>query len=398
MHVSAEDVIEQLRFGLPPSGVAYKYTVGRDSHIRDLTASLEHPQKKALLILANYGAGKSHLLRVLREIALDQRFVVALIIADAQGDVRFNRMDTVFGSICRSIEVPGSSKRGVGLLFDAYTEVSEASLSSSIITERNKISNGNRWDVDERYRLWAPGIYVALRAWVNAGRDSAIRDRVDAWLSTPTNHRGQRRDLYRDLVSGLSGYFHDPRPQWQFMSHDVFSFHTNDYRNSWAALRDIDFVARCSGYNGLVVLVDEFEDVIYNLVRIDYKQQAFRNLFRFFSGKDFPGRSYFAVTPDFTQKCKLELWTRGIYDYDERRLDSLPCFRLDPLSNTDLFRLAKKIRAAHSVAYGWTADQVMGDSELRQYCDAIMMIDTPDKTRRAVISVVELLDDRLNDG
>ena len=62
--------------------------------------------------------------------------------------------------------------------------------------------------------------------------------------------------------------------------------------------------------------MDEFEDVIQNLERRDYKEAAFLNLFQFFRGETFPGLSYFAVTPDFAQKCKRELLTRGVYDYD----------------------------------------------------------------------------------
>ena len=64
-------------------------------------------RKRGLLIHANYGAGKSHLLRVLRELALERGFAVALIVADAQGGVRFNRMDTVFG---RGLQGDGDSR------------------------------------------------------------------------------------------------------------------------------------------------------------------------------------------------------------------------------------------------------------------------------------------------
>ena len=118
---AAEDVIEQFRFGIPPSSASLDFTVGRDSQIRELVHSLERTEeKRALLVHANYGAGKSHLLRVLRELALERGFAVALIVADAQGGVRFNRMDTVFGAVCREMELPGNSAKGVGRLFDAY--------------------------------------------------------------------------------------------------------------------------------------------------------------------------------------------------------------------------------------------------------------------------------------
>ena len=392
---TAEHVIEQLRFGIPPSGASLNFTVGRDTQIRELVQSLERTQdKRALLIHANYGAGKSHLLRVLRELALERGFAVALIVADAQGGVRFNRMDTVFGVICREIEVPNNSDKGVAVLFDAYHHVDESKLTRSTMHERERISNGKRWNFSDR--LTAPGIYVSLRAWVHAGDNHAIRDRIEAWLSSPESYRSQRKLLYRELVAGLRARFLDTRPEWQFYADEVFLFHTGGHRQSWDALADLHLLALCSGYRGLVLLVDEFEDVIQNLPRRNYQQAAFHNLFLFFAGERFPGQTYFSVTPDFAEKCKKELLSRGVYDFDYGSFDSLPYFRLDPISSGDAFVLAKRIREVHAIAYDWGAEKAIGDATLQQLCKQQMMVDRPDKIRQAITSVVGLLDSRLD--
>ena len=393
----AENVIEQLRFGIPPSGLARAFTVGRNTQIRELVKSLEiTDENRALLVHANYGAGKSHLLRVLRELALDRGFAVALIVADAQGGVRFNRMDTVFGAICRDVEVPGGENKGIGVLFDAYRHADESKLDQSAIHERKKISSGKKWDFSDR--LMAPAIYVALRAWVHAGDDRTIRDRIEAWLSSPEGYRSQRKLLYHELVASLRSYFHDSRPEWQFYADEVFLFHTSGHRQSWDALADLDRLALCSGYRGLVLLVDEFEDVIQNLPRRDYQQMAFYNLFRFFAGERFPGQVYFAVTPDFAQKCKRELLGKGVYDFDYRHFDNLPFFRLDPIDVDDMFSLAKKIREVHGIAYDWNARETVGDSALRRCCEQLMVAGAPDKIRQAIVGVVGVLDRRLEEG
>ena len=390
----AENAIEQLRFGIPPSGLARAFTVGRNSQINELVRSLEDTeQNRALLVHANYGAGKSHLLRVIRELALERGFVVALIVADAHGGVRFNRMDTVFGAVCREIEVPGNEAKGIGVLFDTYRRADESKLGQSAISDRRKISSGNKWDFSDR--LMAPAIYVALRAWVHAGNDRALRNRVEAWLSNPEDYRSQRKLLYHELVAGLRSYFHDTRPEWQFYADEVFRFQTSGHRQSWDALADLDRLAFCSGYRGLVLLVDEFEDVIQNLSRRNYQQMAFHNLFRFFAGERFPGRAYFAVTPDFAQKCKRELLGRGVYDFDYRSFDKLPFFRLDPIAADDVVSLAKKIREVHGVAYDWNAKELISDSLLQRRCEQLMMAEAPDKIRQAIISVVQFLDTRL---
>ena len=391
---TAESVIEQLRFGIPPSNMSRNFTVGRNSQIRQLVRSLDYTERKpALLIHANYGAGKSHLLRVLRELALEHRFVVAPIIADAQGGVRFNRMDTVLGAVCREMEIPEKSQKGIGVLFDAYRQADESELDQSAINERKGISNDNKWDFSER--LMAPGIYVALRAWFHAGDNHDVRDRIQAWLSSPEDYRSQRKLLYGELVADLRSYFHDARPDWQFYTDEVFLFHTGGHRQSWDALADLNRLAVCSGYQGLVLLVDEFEDVIQNLSRRNYQQMAFHNLFRFFAGDRFPGRAYFAVTPDFSQKCKRELLGRGVYDFDYQRFDNLPFFRLDPIDVDDVFLLAKRIREVHEIAYDWNAEDLMSDPVLRRHCEQLMMVEAPDKIRQAIISVVGLLDEWL---
>lgn len=385
--MTAEHVIEQLRYGIPPSGVTREFTVGRNDQIKQLVNSLEDRQDRSLLIHANYGAGKSHLLHVLQELALERRFVVAFIVADANGDVQFNRMDTVLGEVCREIQVPGMDEKGIGTLFDVYRRVNEADLDGQIQEYRKNISSSNRWDSDHG-SLWAPGIYVALRAWLHRSNDQECREYIRDWLGRP--HGRRPRDLYLTLVQ----QFDDPRPQWRFTRDDVFSFRARNYRSSWAALRDFDVLARCSGYRGLVLLVDEFEDVIYNLSRVSYKQEAFRNLFRFFAGRYSLGRSYFAVTPDFTLKFKEELRKRGVYD-DPPNFDELPCFRLDPIDINDVVSLAKKIRNVHSRAYGWRAEEEIDDDELEGYCVELMMTDSPNKIREVVVSVVALFDERL---
>ena len=392
---AADDVIEQLRYGIPPSGASLDFTVGRDSQIRELVQSLEHPQKKrALLVHANYGAGKSHLLRVLRELALERRYVIALIVADANGGVRFNRMDTVFGAVCKEIEVPKHSEKGIGALFDAFREVEESTLSEVSKHEREKISNKGQWDFSDR--LTAPGIFVALRAWFVAGKNRSVRDRIEAWLSDPQNYRSQRKLLYQDLVESLRSHFRDPRPEWMFYAEEVFQFHTGGHRQSWDALADLNSLAICAGYRGVVLLVDEFEDVIQNLPRRNYQQMAFHNLFRFFSGERFSGQAYFAVTPDFAQKCKRELLRRGVYDFDYGNFDKLPYFRLDPINVEDAFLLAKRIRDVHAVAYNWNAKESLGDVDLHRYCKQVMMVERPDKIRQAIVSIVGLLDSHLD--
>lgn len=79
---TADRVIEQLRYGVPPPEHVRAFTVGRKAQLEALEQSLAQPKNStgtALLVKANYGSGKSHLLKVVREMALEAGFAVSLV-------------------------------------------------------------------------------------------------------------------------------------------------------------------------------------------------------------------------------------------------------------------------------------------------------------------------------
>src|ERR1700730_3410193 len=241
----AEDVIEQLRYGVPPAGQIRRFTVGRDRQLRDLESTLESPDADrgaALLVRANYGAGKTHLLKVIREVGLSTNRAVSLVEGNAQEGIRFNRMDTIFGAVSRGLTVPGAAGRGVADLFDAFVGAKPADLSAEAQALRVKISSSGRWDHSEF--LASPPVYVALRAWVHG--DGERRRLIADWLANPQNYRGQRKLLYDRLVGSLRPKFRDPRADWQFYSEDVFMFHTAGHRHAWDGLADLNTIALAS--------------------------------------------------------------------------------------------------------------------------------------------------------
>src|SRR5438874_1116789 len=102
-------VIESLRTGVPPKGHVRAFTVGRQPEIEQLRGALTCDSPGSLLLLANYGAGKSHLLRFVQEEALSLGYAVSRVTVAANSGVRFNRMDQVLGAVWRGLELPDSS-------------------------------------------------------------------------------------------------------------------------------------------------------------------------------------------------------------------------------------------------------------------------------------------------
>ena len=395
--VDALRIIEQLRRGLPPSGRVREYTVGRSEEIAELEGRLSADVAGALLLKANYGSGKTHLLKYTREAALAHNYVVSSLSLDAQGGVRFNRMDQILGAICRGLEVPGrSGESGVAPFFTGVCEALRSARGQGP-TPVNKLTDGGKWG--STAFLASPALFVALRGWFFSEDQPENRDLIEDWLYHPGQYgTSQRRRLYRNLVACLRPFFRDDRPEWQFYADDVFNFCYGGYTQSWDAIDDLDTIAKAAGHSGLVLLFDEFEDVITNLRRIDYQERAFYNLFRFFSGEHFGGSSYFAVTPEFVDKCKTRLLAKGRWDFDYSTFDALPAFEMSPLTIDELDDLAMRIMTVHGIAYGWDccSDGVVHDVE--DAVERALAVPLQDRVRQAIKAIVFTLDDHQDSG
>ena len=177
MDTEVQRVIESLRLGIPPDGHVRYFTVGRIEEIAELTARLQQKQSGALLLKANYGSGKSHLLRFIRETALKADFAISSVTLDAKSGVRFNRMDQILGAIWRGLEIPNASgSKGVRPFFDFVCQQARNSTGKTG-RQWEKITNKNKWDFSQT--LESPANFIALRAWFT-GR--CKKDIIEDWL------------------------------------------------------------------------------------------------------------------------------------------------------------------------------------------------------------------------
>ncbi|GIV86978.1 MAG: hypothetical protein KatS3mg054_1007 [Chloroflexus sp.] len=200
------------------------------------------------------------------------------------------------------------------------------------------------------------------------------------------------------MLPSLRRHFHDPRPEWRFYADAVFEFHTQDYAQSWSALRDLQRLLRASGLKGLVLLFDEFEDVITNLGNVNYQEAAFRNLFQFYAGTQFPGLSFYAVTPEFVEKCVTLLTRKGRWDFDYDQFKNIPTFQMTPLGEEELEELAMRILETHGIAYDWEPDLVMKAKELKEIVRKAASIQIQDRARHTITTVVKALDRLLEEN
>lgn len=271
MNVEVQRVIESLRLGIPPDGQVRYFTVGRLSEITELTARLQQGKTDALLLKANYGSGKSHLLRFIRETALKANFAVSSVTLDAKSAVRFNRMDQILGAIWRGLEIPNNSEyRGVRPFFDWVCEQARESRGTAG-KQWQKITNNGQWDFSQS--LESPAIFIALRAWMS-GRVN--KDLVEDLLFQKSNYKTQ--DIYQELIHKSRMCYRKELEltrtiKWQNYTTKalLFDFKAQGYAQSWAAIRDIHTLACASGMRGIIILFDEFEDVLSNITNIAHQ-------------------------------------------------------------------------------------------------------------------------------
>lgn len=388
----AELVIESLRKGIPPSGHLRHFTVGRREQLRQLASTIEDRDTHdpaALLIQANYGAGKTHLLRLIREIALDEGFAVALVTVDSRSGVRFNRMDQVCSAVMRELEVPGRQGKGVQHLFEEYFAVDEDNLDARVRARRKALSVEGKWSRCREIRSMP--FWIALRGW-HLSRSKEAKDVVRNWLSFSWDYKGQRVYLYTHLVRSLPSSIRNVQTEAEMYKASAFSFDAGGHENSWLALEDLHTLAKLSGLRGLVLLFDEFEDVIQNLNNIAYQRNAFGNLLTLMSHERFTGWKYFAVTPEFTARCRERLEDKFQYDFPIEEFDDLERIKMVPVGQQEFLELGKRVRHVHGMAYDWDAGDDFDDGTLRTCVKRLYSKSSADQVRQATVGLVEALD------
>ncbi|WP_416673616.1 BREX system ATP-binding domain-containing protein [Egbenema bharatensis] len=394
MNIEAQQAIESLRLGIPPEGHVRYFTVGRFKEINTLTTTLQQPSSTALLLKANYGSGKSHLLKFIRETALKEGYAVSSVTLDAKSAVRFNRMDQIFGAICRGLEVPGVKQKGIASFFDW---ISSQSKKGQVASNWSQITNNNRWNYSRIIK--SPSIFIALRAWVSGRANTNL---IEDWLHQAGGYKAT--DLDRELIRKTQISFREELQvngslKWSSYTTkaSLFNFKRDAYVQSWHVIQDLDTLARASKLRGLIILFDEFEDIVYNISNIEHQKVAFQNLFQFFFGNFFTGMSFFAITPGFVEKCKHRLMTKGCWDYDYSHFDALPTFEMSPLEESHLQELAEKIRQFHGIAYDLDTNTLTVEKSLKRIVVKAASTPLQDRTRYTICEVVKCLDQLLED-
>ena len=227
----ARQLVESLRVGVAPTRHVRELTIGLKKERESISAGLNqaHQQGGAVrAVLGEYGFGKTHIIELTAQEALDRKFLVAMTSLDLF-ELPPHRSFNIYASLMRNLRYPDTDERGLEPLFEqaAATPVLLDHLRELALVENDPL-------------------LVALQA---------IR-------STPSAR--QRKAWLQWLMGGRRVKRMRPATPRRIRFPSIYRVGHNARQIAYL-LSGISVLARLNGYSGLAVMLDEAES--YSLLR-----------------------------------------------------------------------------------------------------------------------------------
>ncbi|RZN73210.1 MAG: hypothetical protein EF807_00900 [Candidatus Methanolliviera hydrocarbonicum] len=339
-----ENIIRALRNGNTPEHGTSKICVGRDPEIEEFNRQLEYVGEGNAVtkfVEGQYGTGKSFLLKVIEENALQKDFVVSNIVITT--DLPFNKPEELYKKVVQNLKSK-SEDSFEDIIKRWLTSLKRKSTGESTdLLEQNQIVKEYIKKELEEARKYANSFAVAIENYYEASNrgDYDIINYTIAWLkgdlTIPSKYKkkfGVKGDVTRDMAFGF--------------------------------LKALTLFVRSINYKGLVILIDEAE-FIRNIRRNDLRQMAYDNI-RYIDEacdkRDFKGTMFlFAGTDEwFTDDRRGIPSYQALYDRITDPLHSQGQYtdlkkkviKLEGLTKEHMRELGKKIAEIHAHVYKWT--------------------------------------------
>lgn len=350
-------------------------------------------------VRGTYGAGKSHFLYVMEDRARDAGWLTAHVECRAD-EVQIDRFETLYPAICRKLRVPsvdgddGASPMRTVLKRWWACLCQDAGLTTS----------GSRLPFDAGSRILAQ----LDRGLLRANLPTTFQKALTAWAMA---RLGRRDDIETAIVDWLTGWNQRVRIEQRFLratlgarrpgTPEYFDLRPLGKGTAQAALRGLLWLAREGGHTGLVLSIDEVEE----LARLPKKRrdQALQALREHVddAGSEYGHHGlclYLAATPNmFVQE---DYFPR--YDALQTRIQPVgreinwrgPVIDLDqtPLSAAEMADVAVRLRDIYRVAYGEEMTQLVTGRQLDHVVTDLCSRNIVPNPRQLVRTIVDELE------
>lgn len=338
---NARSIIESLKAGTVPDEGAEYFTAGRDRWLQSLRINLEdvaEGDRKIRIFNGRYGDGKTHLMRLLRSMALQSNFVVGYVAITKE--VPLSQWALLYQAIVRSLHtVSRPNSPGLGVIIDptspdptigdrlmplAETVRGLTHLHPDFLTATYRYATAQGSSIDSTadlltIRNWFEGQPVARSVLTHLGISAAI-----------SKQDGPR------LLASLVG------------------------------------VLRHFGFGGLVLLLDEVESTLMQR-SAQARGASYDNLRQLVDRNDLPSHSLavFSTTPEMFSDPERgfqsypALWSRissvtppGAVDFRATVCD----LTATPPTKADFETIGSRIRVLHEIGYQWNSAATVSPS------------------------------------
>lgn len=252
--------LEALRLGVVPDTDLDAYTVGREAEMEVVDADLKKTTEGGAVraFLGEYGAGKTHLLELIRERARAQNFVTARVVLNPE-ETAPSHPKRVYRELVRSLEYPDiPTGQAPGL-----RPLIEKAATNEEVIERFEVlsTEKTRENLDEGAHLYLTPALRYFRSIELGEKNAARRKKV----KLDDDARSHGLSLLFNWLEGhptISNVEIDDELRHMVGRQDrIYSM--KDYR-PWARIygyiiSGLATLTRQVGYSGLVVLIDEAE-------------------------------------------------------------------------------------------------------------------------------------------
>ena len=360
--VTAQDVIESLRDGIPPQRFVSSYASGNETflgNVRKRHLETASSRGRIRFISGSWGAGKTHFLRLLREEAFSAGYLVSTVELSADS-TPFNKFEQVFFEIVRKITSPEMYQEGDLTRAAPFAEVlrrhlfGEPAGSADVVSHdrfqeaREQLMRSSDLDVDFRRMI----VHYWETFLPEGGDQAALEERRGAIM------------------------------QW-FAGEGTIGLYRREYgvqkvvnrTNARLMLQCLSRFAIDTGHRGLLILLDEAE-MTHSILRKSSLKQAHNNLLHLINSIEESEGLFlvYAATPDFYVDDRYGVIIYGALSQRIGRPEDRAPRALDRVWNLDavetspdhFLSAASKIRDIYLTAFPDIADELLSDESLRE--------------------------------
>jgi hypothetical protein len=335
------------RGSIPRTGIEVS-SVGRINEIKKIQESFEG-EFKYWFVQANYGYGKSHLLKIIESVSLRANYACSYIVFDGFNHA-FNHPMRYLHSIMENLKVPGF-----------------------------------------QHEL---GLFNALKFWLcNGMRDDLLGS---------VSFLGES-EFTRDLTLLARGVENEDLRNRIEMRHLRFKAGRNQNDIYYQKIKLLSKICKTAGLNGLVVLMDEVESIVTLLPGIRSRLISYEILNTLVDQRCFTDCIFlFAITPDFDFKMAKEysqfmnyemLYPKGVSFAKKWKQRACNIVELNEIAAKDNFKLCCILRTIHGFAYSWDAKGYVDDQFIDKFVkEAHRVLVSQRDISKAFINILEIIE------